>query len=651
MEVECAANEVVIPDELLPYFKTWQTAIKDGFKAPHLGNEYIMTEDPYVHLGKALWRFIIKIYSHHYKMCEYPSVDHYTTPISIDAMAKFRGEPDAPNMRENFLIIYALHFYESTLLQEAMVRELMIDIRDTSLDDLRSLLPGVPFEAYQPVSYKEQISVPYATWRNAVRIVLSYYTNNIRELMMSMMERIPALGPIIAHGSHTMMMTRKGLFATGNNKYGQLGLGDVCTRHLPLRVDIDDVCSVVVAGAFTIILTRGGFYACGTLPLDERSLAYKLAWTPQQIITRGLWHPRNIVKVACSRNHIVFISGDGDLFVCGGSTSGQLGAGRGGNMLNRAKARPSDPRKIEGLPKVVDAACGEYHTWILTKGGLVYATGLNEEGQLGLKRNYPQNDRSSFEQIDTGSMGDVIQIACGGHHSMMLMANGSVFGCGANSDGQLGVGDLTVDKIPTLTKVNLDENVASVACGHSYTMMITEEGSLFACGRNKHGQLGLGDLNDRATPTRVNITPRVLEVACRTDDVVPGIHTGSMTFILTDEGLLECGAVYDDSWSGALRYPDPRPILRDVNILIGHENFAPTSGHLTHTPKRKGDDDEDKRDKRPRIGDLCTICPKGALYSHPEYRRRFHFCSQQCYERFSYFNINAVAGPLCIDRQ
>jgi alpha-tubulin suppressor-like RCC1 family protein len=44
-----------------------------------------------------------------------------------------------------------------------------------------------------------------------------------------------------------------------------------------------------------------------------------------------------------------------------------------------------------------------------------------------------------------------------------------------------------------------------VAAGERHTVAIEPAGSLWALGRNYHGQLGLGDLVDRHAPTPVDI--------------------------------------------------------------------------------------------------------------------------------------------------
>ena len=129
---------------------------------------------------------------------------------------------------------------------------------------------------------------------------------------------------------------------------------------------------------------------------------------------------------------------------------------------------------------------------------------------------------------------DIKQIACGDFHTIILKNDDSLWSCGYNSRGQLGLGDTTDRTTFTKVTTNINNDVKQVACGNWYTMIVKNDGSLWACGYNYYGQLGLGDTTDRNTFTKVttNINNDVEQIAC-------GYYT---TFILKNDGRVwSCG--------------------------------------------------------------------------------------------------------------
>ena len=89
-------------------------------------------------------------------------------------------------------------------------------------------------------------------------------------------------------------------------------------------------------------------------------------------------------------------------------------------------------------------------------------------------------------------------IARGAYHSVALKSDGSLWAWGGNKQGQLGLGDHAERDIPT--RVGAGRHWAFVACGHGQTLAVKSDGSLWAWGWNNQGQLGLGDHRDRDVP-------------------------------------------------------------------------------------------------------------------------------------------------------
>ena len=71
---------------------------------------------------------------------------------------------------------------------------------------------------------------------------------------------------------------------------------------------------------------------------------------------------------------------------------------------------------------------------VLKQDGSVWATGLNEHGQLG---DGSRNNRQRFSSVVSSGAQSV---SAGGWHSMVLKQDGSVWTTGSNDKGQLGDG-------------------------------------------------------------------------------------------------------------------------------------------------------------------------------------------------------------------
>ncbi len=99
-------------------------------------------------------------------------------------------------------------------------------------------------------------------------------------------------------------------------------------------------------------------------------------------------------------------------------------------------------------------------------------------------------------------------VACGSHHSTCISRRGELFSWGQGKSGELGQGRWTPVEVPTPKQCPLPQvRIVSVACGGSHTLAIGESGSLWSCGRNSSGQLGLGNLLDSSRLQMVQNLP------------------------------------------------------------------------------------------------------------------------------------------------
>jgi hypothetical protein len=86
---------------------------------------------------------------------------------------------------------------------------------------------------------------------------------------------------------------------------------------------------------------------------------------------------------------------------------------------------------------------------------------------------------------------DVLDVAAGDGHSLVLMSDGSVYACGRNTLGQLG--DKTTVGRSTPVKVVFSDSavIKSVGAGGDHSLAVSTTGKVYTWGSNAFGQLGL----------------------------------------------------------------------------------------------------------------------------------------------------------------
>ena len=189
--------------------------------------------------------------------------------------------------------------------------------------------------------------------------------------------------------------------------------------------------------------------------------------------------------------HSLILKNDGTLWGCGLNDYGQLGLG---NTTNRT----TFTQIITNTDNIKEVYCGYKHTLILKNDGTLWGTGCNKYGELGLENG---TNRTTFTQI-TANADNIKEICCGDCCTFILKNDGTLWGCGYNKYGQLGLGDNTDRNTFTQITINTN-NIKSVYCGGDHTLILKNDGTLWSTGSNGDGQLGLGDGANRTTFTEI----------------------------------------------------------------------------------------------------------------------------------------------------
>jgi len=181
----------------------------------------------------------------------------------------------------------------------------------------------------------------------------------------------------------------------------------------------------------------------------------------------------------------------GYLWAWGRNQYGQLGFANGVGHY-------TTPQKISGQENILRIAAAN-HSLILKVDGTVWGTGYNAYGQIG---DGTEENKSEFTQTlgigGSGYLENVKAISCSmGGHSLAILADNTLAGWGNNGSGQLGEnGGAIEEHVPILCNIT---DVISVQAGHSATIVLKSDGTVWATGRNAEGQLGQGNHANSST--------------------------------------------------------------------------------------------------------------------------------------------------------
>ncbi|XP_069745496.1 X-linked retinitis pigmentosa GTPase regulator-like isoform X2 [Narcine bancroftii] len=288
---------------------------------------------------------------------------------------------------------------------------------------------------------------------------------------------------------HTALITENGkLYIFGSNNWGQLGLGSKNTINKPTCVKALKLEKMKLAACgrnHTLVCTeQGNIYAAGGNSEGQLGLGDNEERTAFQRV-EYFTDKRKIKQVAAGSNISAALTEDGDLFMWGDNSEGQIGLD--------SESSVNLPHKVDIGKPVSWVSCGYYHSALVTGDGQLYTFGESDNGKLGLPLDQPTNNR--VPQPVNNISGKVIQVSCGGGHTIVLTEE-DVYAFGFGQFGQLGHGTFIFESsLPKVVENLKNKNILSISCGENHTAVVTANGLLYTFGDGRHGKLGLGEEN------------------------------------------------------------------------------------------------------------------------------------------------------------
>tara|TARA_B110000444_G_scaffold259291_2_gene302562 strand:+ start:720 stop:2150 length:1431 start_codon:yes stop_codon:yes gene_type:complete len=203
------------------------------------------------------------------------------------------------------------------------------------------------------------------------------------------------------------------------------------------------------------------------------------------------------MPIACGDAHTLAIAERGRMvFAWGREIYGHLGTG----VLEHQRT-PVPVAGLEGLPDIVAVAAGHCHSAAVTSEGAALLWGCNNSGELGQKDTYHEVLPVTLAPPQFGGE-KVKMVACGGRHTLVVTRAGGLFAFGSGDHGQLGLGDVQNRSAPVAVVVGRlgEEIIAHVAAGKDHSGVVTSRGSVWTWGSGTKGCLGSDSEEDQLVP-------------------------------------------------------------------------------------------------------------------------------------------------------
>lgn len=240
--------------------------------------------------------------------------------------------------------------------------------------------------------------------------------------------------------------------------------------------------------------------------------AYDAGWTPVMaevnLTVRGKYTlssqdktapevKRVVPMVASGMTASLALKADGTVWGWGNDDGILKATEQGSNSYNNpAQIVLSVDEEFVPMTGIVKISVGFNYALALKADGTVYSWGVNTSGQLGngmisdKTQQYPE-----YVMDGMAPLSGVVDISAGGSHSLALLEDGRVMAWGSNGTAQLGKGDYSDNAAqPVFVQWALGDlsGIVQVAAGGSFSVALAYDGTVYAWGDNRRGQMGNG---------------------------------------------------------------------------------------------------------------------------------------------------------------
>ncbi|MBU6401468.1 MAG: hypothetical protein KGS61_14220 [Verrucomicrobia bacterium] len=302
---------------------------------------------------------------------------------------------------------------------------------------------------------------------------------------------------LAAGDNHTLAIAVDGsLWAWGRNDYGQLGNGILTDRRWPIRIGHDTDWAAVAGGMlFSIALKRDGtLWGWGLdcigqvgLGTESRLRSFVGPWdsTNRVTVPTQVGRDSDWVAIAAGGEHALALKTDGSLWGWGRNDLGQIGDGTFEHRNHPVRIGSDHDWAA------VAAGGGQFggHSAALKRDGSLWVWG-NWQGRYTVQAGPPGVPARPppawvSRPMRIGADRDWMRVAAGDTYTVALKGDGTIWGVGADTTGQLPVSRTTSTADSTLIRVAegrwVDIATSSVGLNEHYDSYgLSADGTLWA---------------------------------------------------------------------------------------------------------------------------------------------------------------------------
>ncbi|KAJ5079423.1 claret isoform a [Anaeramoeba ignava] len=276
------------------------------------------------------------------------------------------------------------------------------------------------------------------------------------------------------------------------------------SKQNPEKIQIENIQKVIVGASNETILTiEGNVFAKGE-DINPNNLN-------EFINISSLIKDKNdrIIEdiVSCS-NTIYLLTSNQNAYGIGSNKLGQLGFD--------SETLPKTEKPILMMKNVSKIFSGNSSdsVFLLNSNQELFGCGNNQYDQLGLGESRKETKIQKLTKIQNIPKGKIIDIKCGGVHSIMLIEDENenqnpkrkLYSCGDYPFNGLGKNENTYEF--TEIKSSLfenDDDILDFSVGFVHTLVLTSNSKVIVFGRNSFGQLGNKDLEFQLPPIQIKL--------------------------------------------------------------------------------------------------------------------------------------------------